>query len=98
MHHAVIIGGGLLGIEAASCMSHLGMRSHVLDRNPYPLSRQLDPPAGALLWRVVTELGIEIISGTTATRLLEGVGGRLAGVELADGRSSTPASASPPPG
>jgi nitrite reductase (NADH) large subunit len=83
---AVVVGGGLLGIEAAYSMSHLGVRSYVLDRNPYPLSRQLDRPAGALLWQLMKDLGIEIIPDTSARRLLEGPGGRLARVELTDGR------------
>ncbi|HEX3605769.1 MAG TPA: FAD-dependent oxidoreductase, partial [Candidatus Dormibacteraeota bacterium] len=83
---AVVIGGGLLGLEAAYAMSYLGVRSYVLDRNPYPLSRQLDRPAGALLWQLMKDLGIEVVPDTSARRLLEGAEGRLARVELTDGR------------
>jgi NAD(P)H-nitrite reductase large subunit/ferredoxin len=83
---AVVIGGGLLGLEAAYALSHLGVRSYVLDRNPYPLSRQLDRPAGSLLWQLMKDLGIEVVPDTSARRLLEGTQRRLARVELTDER------------
>ena len=84
---AAVIGGGLLGLEAAYSMTHLGVRSYVLDRNPYPLSRQLDRPAGSLLWQLMKDLGIEVVPDTSARRLLAGAGDRLARVELTDGRT-----------
>jgi nitrite reductase (NADH) large subunit len=49
---ALIIGGGLLGLEAAHSISQLGVYAFVLNRNEWPLNRQLDGPAGALLGRM----------------------------------------------
>jgi hypothetical protein len=48
----VIVGGGLLGLEAAYYLAQLEVRVLVLDRGPWPLSRQLDEQAGALLWEI----------------------------------------------
>jgi ferredoxin len=47
---AVIVGGGLLGLEAAYYLTQLEVRVLVLDRGSWPLSRQLDEHAGTLLW------------------------------------------------
>ncbi len=82
---AVIIGGGLLGLEAAYYLTQLEVRVIVLDRGRWPLSRQLDEQAGALLWEMLEDLGIEVLARTEAQRIL--ADGRVTGVELVDGRS-----------
>jgi nitrite reductase (NADH) large subunit len=51
---AVVIGGGLLGLEAAAALSITGARVTVVHAPGWPMERQLDPAAGALLAR---ELG-----------------------------------------
>lgn len=48
---AVVIGGGLLGLEAAASLSALGARVTVVHALGWPMERQLDPAAGALLAR-----------------------------------------------
>lgn len=83
---ALVIGGGLLGLEAAYAMTSLGVRVYVLDRNPWPLNRQLDHPAGALLWQLMKDLGIEVLPSTEARRLFGDERGRLRSAELTDGR------------
>ena len=60
---AVVVGGGLLGLEAAYYLAQLDVRVLVLDRGPWPLSRQLDEHAGALLWEMLQDLGIELLRG-----------------------------------
>jgi NAD(P)H-nitrite reductase large subunit/ferredoxin len=82
---AVIVGGGLLGLEAAYYLTQLEVRVLVLDRGPWPLSRQLDEQAGALLWEMLEDLGIEVLPGTEAQRVLGN--GQVTGVELIDGGS-----------
>ena len=67
---AVIVGGGLLGLEAAYYLAQLDVRVLVLDRGPWPLSRQLDEQAGALLWEMLQDLGIELLPRTEARRVL----------------------------
>jgi nitrite reductase (NADH) large subunit len=82
---AVIVGGGLLGLEAAYYLAQLDVRVYVLDRGPWPLSRQLDEHSGALLWEMLEDLGIEVLAGTQARRVAGN--GRVTGVELVEGRS-----------
>ncbi|HKG43578.1 MAG TPA: FAD-dependent oxidoreductase, partial [Gaiellaceae bacterium] len=82
---AVIVGGGLLGLEAAYYLTQLDARVVVLDRGPWPLSRQLDEQAGALVWEMLQDLGIEVLARTEAARVLGD--GRVSGIELIDGRS-----------
>jgi NAD(P)H-nitrite reductase large subunit len=57
----------------------------VLDRGPWPLSRQLDEHAGALLWEMLHDLGIELLARTEAERVIADE--RVTGVELIDGGS-----------
>jgi ferredoxin len=64
---AVIVGGGLLGLEAAYYLTQLEVRVHVLDRGPWPLSRHLDEQAGALLWEMLEDLGIDVVPRTEAS-------------------------------
>jgi nitrite reductase (NADH) large subunit len=80
---AVVVGAGLLGLEAAYNIAQLGVRVFVLDRGPWPLSRQLDEPAGELLWEMIHDLGIQLLPSTQAQRVL--VDERVTGVELTDG-------------
>jgi len=80
---AVVVGGGLLGLEAAYYLAQLDVRVLVLDRGPWPLSRQLDEQAGALLWEMLQDLGIEVLAKTEARSVLGEE--RVRGVELVDG-------------
>ena len=58
---ALIIGGGLLGLEAAHSITELGAYAFVLNRNEWPLNRQLDRPAGTLLGKLMQDFGIAIL-------------------------------------
>ncbi|HEY0033730.1 MAG TPA: nitrite reductase large subunit NirB, partial [Devosia sp.] len=60
--HAVVIGGGLLGLEAAAGLLNQGMSVTVLHVNPTLMERQLDPAAGYLLQRELERRGIEVIT------------------------------------
>jgi nitrite reductase (NADH) large subunit len=82
---AVVVGGGLLGLEAAYYLAQLDLRVLVLDRGPWPLSRQLDEHAGALVWEMLQDLGIELVPRTEALRIL--ADGAVTGLELGDGGS-----------
>src|SRR5256885_979849 len=55
----VVIGGGLLGLEAAYGLAKAGARVTVLHLMERLMERQLDPPAGAMLERAVETMGIE---------------------------------------
>ncbi|WP_108460402.1 nitrite reductase large subunit NirB [Devosia naphthalenivorans] len=60
--HAVVIGGGLLGLEAAAGLINQGMSVTVLHISPTLMERQLDPAAGYLLQRELERRGIEVIT------------------------------------
>ena len=82
--HAVVIGGGLLGLEAAAGLNRQGMSVSVVHLMPTLMERQLDPAAGGLLAEALTARGIEIVTGANTKAILGD--SHVTGVELADGR------------
>ncbi|MFC5723602.1 FAD-dependent oxidoreductase [Streptomyces gamaensis] len=82
---AVVIGGGLLGLEAADALRRLGMRVEVLEAAPWPMAAQLDEDGGAVLARRVRALGIGVRCGVTVAEVVAGPDGRVAAVRTADG-------------
>jgi nitrite reductase (NADH) large subunit len=81
---AVVIGGGLLGLEAAAGLEARGMDVTVLHLMPTLMERQLDPAAGYLLQKAVEARGIKVITKASTKAILGE--GRVEAVELADGR------------
>jgi nitrite reductase (NADH) large subunit len=80
----VVVGGGLLGLEAAYGLAKAGARVtliHLMDRL---MERQLDAPAAELLKSLVERKGIEIVLNANTARLHGET--RVEGVELSDGR------------
>ena len=59
----VVIGGGLLGLEAANALRAFGLRTHVVEMAPHLMAAQLDEAGGALLSRMIKGLGIEVHTG-----------------------------------
>ncbi len=82
--HAVVIGGGLLGLEAAAGLKAQGMNVTVLHLMPTLMERQLDAAAGCLLEKAVQEMGITVLTEANTKQIL-GAGGKVVGVELDDG-------------
>ncbi len=80
---AVVIGGGLLGLEAASGLNARGMEVTVLHLMPTLMERQLDAAAGYLLERAIEQRGIKVRTKAN-TRAILGAD-RVEGVVLADG-------------
>ena len=81
---ALIIGGGLLGLEAAHSITELGAYVFVLNRNEWPLNRQLDRPAGMLLGQMMQDFGIATLPWAKPRRIFGDE--RVEGVVLSDGR------------
>ncbi|MEU6262618.1 nitrite reductase large subunit NirB [Saccharopolyspora shandongensis] len=79
----VVIGGGLLGLEAANALRLLGMRAHVVEMAPRLMPLQVDEGGGQVLGRLVGDLGLTVHCGA-ATKSIDG-DGRVRGVTLADG-------------
>ena len=59
----VVIGGGLLGLEAANALRQFGLQTHVVEMAPRLMAQQLDEAGGALLGRMIGELGIAVHAG-----------------------------------
>ncbi|WP_432696805.1 NAD(P)/FAD-dependent oxidoreductase [Marinobacterium sp. YM272] len=82
---AVVVGGGLLGLEAAEGLRKLGMQTCVLQRGPWLLNRQLDRSAAGLLQATLEERGLKILTGA-GIEMLQGDRGRVSQVMLKDGQ------------
>ncbi len=80
---AVVIGGGLLGLEAAAGLKARDMDVTVVHLMPTLMERQLDPAAGYLLQRELEARGIKVITKANTKAILGDA--RVEGVELADG-------------
>ncbi|AWK84905.1 nitrite reductase large subunit NirB [Azospirillum thermophilum] len=86
---AVVIGGGLLGLEAANGLALKGMDVTVVHLMPTLMERQLDPSAGTLLQRELEARGITVLTGADTAEIIGGgIGGseRVTAVRLKDGR------------
>lgn len=82
--HAVVIGGGLLGLEAAAGLKSKGMQVTVVHLMPTLMERQLDPSAGYLLQKAIERRGIEVLTGTNTQAILGS--SRVEAVKLDGGR------------
>ncbi|WP_341721416.1 nitrite reductase large subunit NirB [Micromonospora sp. FIMYZ51] len=80
-----VIGGGLLGLEAANALRLLGLTTSVVEFAPRLMPVQVDTAGGAMLRRYVEELGVACHLGVATTALRSGPDGDVAGLELADG-------------
>jgi nitrite reductase (NADH) large subunit len=81
---AVVIGGGLLGLEAAHGLQQHGLTVHVVQGGPVLMNQQLDEEAGAILRRVLEQKhGITVHTGQRPTAIRSA--GAVTGVVLADG-------------
>lgn len=85
VQRAVVLGGGLLGLEAASGLRALGVEVTVLHLMPTLMEQQLDPGAGDALRARIETLGISVRTAACASEIRALDAERLAGVALDDG-------------
>ena len=81
-HKAVVIGGGLLGLEAANGLMKRGMDVTVVHVMPWLMERQLDDVAGKLLQKSLEQRGLKFAIGAHTQELVGGAEGRGAGGEV----------------
>ncbi|RLL64092.1 NAD(P)/FAD-dependent oxidoreductase [Sinirhodobacter hankyongi] len=81
---AVVIGGGLLGLEAAAGLATRGMAVTVIHIAPHLMERQLDPEAGRLLQADLEARGIRVLCAAQSEEIL-GEGGAVRALRLTDG-------------
>jgi nitrite reductase (NADH) large subunit len=81
----VVIGGGLLGLEAANALRLLGVTTHVVEVAPRLMAVQIDDGGAKLLRNKIESLGIRCHVGQPATAVLVDARGACRGVRFADG-------------
>ncbi|MBW8825551.1 MAG: nitrite reductase large subunit [Acidobacteria bacterium] len=80
-----VVGGGLLGLEAANALLQLGLETHVVEFAPRLMPVQVDDVGGAVLRRHVEALGVAIHTGCQTTQIVVGDRGQVSGMAFADG-------------
>ncbi len=83
--HAVVVGGGFLGLEAAEGLRKLGMQVTLLQRGRYLLNRQLDTTAAELLAARLRQRGLTILTGSEIDHL-QHTQQQLSAVQLKNGQ------------
>ena len=83
--HAVVIGGGLLGLEAANGLMKRGMQVTVVHVGEWLMERQLDKVAGQMLQASLEARGMQFRMSAQTSALVAGESGRVAKVEFKDG-------------
>ena len=79
-----VIGGGLLGLEAAGALKNLGMKTHVVEFAPVLMAEQLDAQGGQLLRKKIEGMGVAVHTSKNTQQIIDGpAGGKL--MQFADG-------------
>ncbi|WP_240796637.1 nitrite reductase large subunit NirB [Streptomyces sp. RFCAC02] len=86
----VVVGGGLLGLEAAGALKGLGLDTHVVEFAPRLMAVQVDDGGGTALRRAVEGLGVEVHTGVGGQEITTDAAGAVTGIVLSDG-STVPA-------
>ena len=81
----VVVGGGLLGLEAANALRLLGIDTTVVEFAPRLMAVQLDDGGGRALRRHVEALGLDVRTGAAAAAVRTTEDGRVAGLSFAEG-------------
>jgi nitrite reductase (NADH) large subunit len=81
----IVVGGGLLGLEAAGGLHRLGARTAVVHSGRWLMSSQLDEGAGQALGRIISREGIELHLGRRPTEISIGDDDAVSGLVLTDG-------------
>lgn len=68
----VVVGGGLLGLEAANALKNLGLQTHVVEFAPGLMGVQLDEGGSAMLRRKIEALGVQVHTNKATQEITEG--------------------------
>ena len=68
----VVIGGGLLGLEAAKALKELGLETHVVEFAPQLMAVQVDMGGGRLLRTKIEELGVQVHTSKATSEIIAG--------------------------
>ncbi|MEW2181250.1 nitrite reductase large subunit NirB [Streptomyces sp. NPDC005406] len=82
-----VVGGGLLGLEAAGALKGLGLDTHVVEFAPRLMPVQVDDGGGAALLRTIENMGLTVHTGVGTQEVTAGEDGSVNGMSLSDGSS-----------
>ncbi|PBC82282.1 nitrite reductase (NADH) large subunit [Streptomyces sp. KS_16] len=80
----VVVGGGLLGLEAAGALKGLGLHTHVVEFAPRLMALQVDEGGGRALRRTIEEMGLEVHTGVGGKEIVADGSGAVAAMGLSD--------------
>ncbi|MEV6104928.1 nitrite reductase large subunit NirB [Streptomyces sp. NPDC051940] len=81
----VVVGGGLLGLEAAGALKGLGLATHIVEFAPRLMAVQVDEGGGSALRRTIVELGLHVHTGLGGKEIRTDASGAVSGMLLTDG-------------
>lgn len=80
-----VVGGGLLGLEAAGAVTNLGIETHVIEFAPVLMAEQLDAMGGEQLRRKIEEMGVGVHTSKNTQEIIHSPNGKI--MQFADGSS-----------
>ncbi|MCI3930552.1 nitrite reductase large subunit NirB [Streptomyces sp. AN091965] len=80
-----VVGGGLLGLEAAGALQGLGLATHIVEFAPRLMPAQVDEGGGAALLRTLTGRGLSVHTGVGTQEIVASDEGAVAAMRLSDG-------------
>ncbi|MEV5975801.1 nitrite reductase large subunit NirB [Streptomyces sp. NPDC052114] len=80
-----VVGGGLLGLEAAGALRGLGLTTHIVEFAPRLMPVQVDEGGGRALLRTITGMGLTVHTGTGTQEVLTDGDGAVRAMKLSDG-------------
>ncbi|WP_189883657.1 nitrite reductase large subunit NirB [Streptomyces xantholiticus] len=80
-----VVGGGLLGLEAAGALKGLGLETHIVEFAPRLMPVQVDEGGGAALLRTIEDMGLTVHTGVGTQEVTAGEDGTVNGMALSDG-------------
>ncbi|ATL82700.1 nitrite reductase large subunit [Streptomyces malaysiensis subsp. malaysiensis] len=83
----VVVGGGLLGLEAAGALKGLGLTTHIVEFNPRLMAIQVDEGGGTALRRTVEDMGLIVHTGVGGKEITADGDGAVTAMTLSDGSS-----------
>ncbi|PSW18157.1 nitrite reductase large subunit [Photobacterium sanctipauli] len=83
----VVVGGGLLGLEAAGALKALGVETHIIEFAPVLMAEQLDPQGGEQLRKKIEKLGVNVHTSKNTTEIVASGDNARNTMNFADGTS-----------
>ncbi|MGR6916093.1 nitrite reductase large subunit NirB [[Actinomadura] parvosata] len=81
----VVVGGGLLGLEAADALRALGLKAHIVEMSPWLMPRQVDEGGGSVLKSHIEGLGLSVHAGAGVQEIVTDDAGQVTGLRKPDG-------------